>query len=106
MNIVTEHSYQKARWSDAEFEALLDGTLTPGEAVDYHNATIITLQGDHGAEIEAMRYINADLLRELHYAEDGWQKAEEKVRRMSDTIRRQGERIKELEAVKPCTCKR
>jgi len=24
---------------------------------------------------------------------------------MSDTIRKQGERIKELEAVKPCKCK-
>ena len=54
MNIVTEHSYQEARWGDAEFEALLNGMLSPGESVDLHNATIIKLQGDHEHRCEML----------------------------------------------------
>ena len=97
MNIITEHAYQAARWGDAEFDALLSGALTHGEAIDQHNAVLIKLQGDHDAEVEKLRHTNADLLRDLHYARDGRQKVEEKMKRMSDTIRRLGEQVKKLE---------
>ena len=88
MNIITEHAYQAARWGDIEFEALLSGALTPGEAVDQHNAAIIKLQGDHDAEMERMRHLCADLQRDLRYARDGKVRAEERMKGMSRVITR------------------
>jgi L-ascorbate metabolism protein UlaG (beta-lactamase superfamily) len=97
VNIITEHAYQAARWGDAEFDAILSKELKPSDIIDMHNGVVITLQGDHDAEVEKLRHTNADLLRDLHYARDGRQKVEEKMKRMSDTIRRLGEQVKKLE---------
>jgi hypothetical protein len=94
VNIITEHAYQAARWGDAEFDAILSGALTPGEAVDRHNAIIIKLQGDHDAEMDQMRHLVADLQRDLRYARDGKDKADIKARRMSETIRSLSVRVK------------
>ena len=67
MNIITEHKYDAARWDGTEGWWGM-ATLTTTDVVKEHNATIITLQGDHDEEVELLRHQIADLKRDLNYA--------------------------------------
>ena len=104
MNIITEHKYEAARWGDLEYDAILSGKFLPGEIIDLHNATLIKLQGDHDEECERLRHQLADASQALTYSRRGKETADDKIRRMSETIREQSARIKELELIKPCKC--
>ncbi len=62
---------------------------------------LATLERDMRISAECQESLERELLARRKAVET----LTAKTKRMSDTIRKQGERIKELEAVKPCKCK-
>lgn len=90
------NKYEAARWSEE------DGwwnreDITIDDIVTRHNTSIIKLQGDHDEECEKLRHQLADASQALTYARQGKEAADAKVRRMSETIRRLGEKVKKQE---------
>lgn len=99
MNIITEQSYEKSRWSIDD--KWWDMELSINQIVAEHNKVVIKLQGDHDAEMNKMRHINANLQRDLNYARAGKANAEERMKNMSRTITKIQQKIKEYENQRP-----
>jgi predicted nucleic acid-binding Zn-ribbon protein len=99
MNIITEQSYDKSRWSIDD--KWWDMELSINQIVAEHNKVVIKLQGDHDTEMDKMRHLNANLQRDLNYVRAGKANFEERMKNMSRTITKIQQKIKDYENQRP-----
>ena len=98
--------YENALWElDKLPSFLLTDEVSVRTIVQKHNLVcgelLATLERDMRISAECQDSLERELLARRKAVET----LTAKTKRMSDTIRKQGERLKELEAVKPCKCK-
>jgi len=107
MSYIFAHmGYENALWELDKLPSFLQtDEVSVRTIVQRHNLVcgelLATLERDMRISAECQESLERELLARRKAVET----LTAKTKRMSDTIRKQGERIKELEAVKPCKCK-
>ena len=107
MSYIFAHmGYENALWELDKLPSFLQtDEVSVRTIVQKHNLVcgelLATLERDMRISAECQDSLERELLARRKAVET----LTAKTKRMSDTIRKQGERIKELEAVKPCKCK-
>ena len=107
MSYIFAHmGYENALWGLDKLPSFLQtDEVSVRTIVQRHNLVcgelLATLERDMRISAECQDSLERELLSRRKAVET----LTAKTKRMSDTIRKQGERIKELEAVKPCKCK-
>ena len=107
MSYIFAHmGYENALWELDKLPSFLQtDEVSVRTIVQKHNLVcgelLATLERDMRISAECQESLERELLARRKAVET----LTAKTKRMSDTIRKQGERLKELEAVKPCKCK-